>query len=197
MRMKKIYLLLWVSLFTCSSFSLLCQEEEPLPLPKSLQQNRLFSDKRPTFLVGGNVGFQFGNYTFIDVSPHVGIYPFDFLCIGVGASYMYMRYNYYKQYNDSHIYGVKAFIEGYIWRLLVLHAEYEYINYKLNFYNMQTGKLTKSERVGTHAFLVGPGYKQPVTNKISLYCLLLFNLYEDNYSFFSNPVVRVGINVDL
>ncbi len=194
--MRKIFFYLFLLFLTFSSLYAQ-QDEGSLPLPKSLQKNGGLIKQRPTFLVGGNFGFQFGNYTFVDISPHVGVYPFDFLCIGVGGSYMYMRYSYFKQSNDSHIYGFKAFIEGYIWKLLVLHGEYEYINYKLNVYNAQTSQFMGAERVSTHALLVGPGYKQPVGNRVSLYCLLLFNLYEDNYSFFTNPVVRVGINVDL
>lgn len=191
---KSIIFFLLIFLIPLTSIG---QENEDIPLPKSLKNQSENNQRKLNFVVGGNFGFQFGNYTFIDVSPHVGIYPVDFLCIGVGGTYMYMRYSNYHQSSDTHIYGFKAFIEGYVWQRLILHAEYGYTNYKLNFFDGTTENFLYSNRVGTHAILLGPGYKQTVTDRISLYCLLLFNLYEDQYTFYSNPLVRVGINVDL
>ena len=57
--------------------------------------------------VGGNFGLQFGNITFVALSPLINYHFNDYLMIGVGPIYQYFSYNdptYNYSYSSS-IYG--------------------------------------------------------------------------------------------
>lgn len=181
--MKKIIWFIAILL----SFSVLYAQEE-VPLPKSLQTRQAKHDNKERtfdFLVGGYVGAQFGSITAIEVSPHFGICPVDFLCVGIGGTYIYMYINdnYYSDDEQTHVFGGNAFVEGYVWDKLILHAEYEYLSFPIN----------NGARLDSHALLAGPGYQQGVTDKLYVYGVLLFPVVKTE-NVYSIPVVRLGVN---
>lgn len=162
-------------------------QEEDVPLPKSLQSYKPRTDKAErqiSFVAGGYVGAQFGTVTSVEASPHFGICPVDFLCIGVGGTYMYMRVEDYYDTYQTHVFGFNGFLEGYAWDKLVLHAEYEFLSFPWR----------DDARLNSHALLAGPGYQQKVSDKVYIYGLILFPVLttEDVYSI---PVIRIGFNV--
>ena len=177
-------------------------DTESVPLPKSLRQGvnvkKDESARKVKFLVGGFGGVAIGSATSVEVSPHVGIYPVKWLALGVGGSYIYLNYKLYT-FGDrlgAHIFGGRFFVEGYAWKSLVIHASYEYLTYEKMFFDNLTNA-TYSKRVGTHAVLVGIGYKNQLTERVSIYSHVLFNLNNDEYSLYAIPIFRVGVNVDL
>lgn len=174
---------------------LYAQEETDVPLPKSLQNTKSIKnpDRKIKFLTGGTFGFQIGNYTAIELSPKFGFYPCEYLSLGITGTYMFMRDRYYN-YN-SHTFGGGVFVEGYLWQRLILHAEYEYLNFEVTDYN-SLGQLVQT-RVGNHGVLLGPGYRQIISDRISLYFLVLFCVYQGNYSPYAIPNYKVGITIDL
>jgi hypothetical protein len=192
MKMKKnrwCYLLVFTLLIAFSG-NLAAQNIDDVPLPKSLKSGGKADapdkDRKVKFVVGGYLGFGVG-YSVLNlhVSPHVGICPgIDFLCIGVGGTYQLTYYrdpNGYKSF--SHVFGFNAFVEGYIWDRLVLHGEYEW----LSFPGGTDGRFT------SNAVLLGPGYKQNITDKLSVYTHLLFPAYDPENVY---PIIdiRVGVN---
>src|SRR5687768_12934957 len=52
--------------------------------------------KKLTF--GGNFGAQFGQVTFVDVSPLVGYRATDKLTVGIGGTYNFLDFRYTDQY---------------------------------------------------------------------------------------------------
>lgn len=183
--MKKILFILVV----CLAVGAVSAQEEEVPLPKSLayKQYKKNGEKRKfDFIAGGYFGLQIGNLTSIDVSPHFGICPVDFLCIGIGGTYMFANYHdsYYAINTQSHIFGGNAYIEGYIWDRLVIHAEYEFLSFP------QQDKT----RLNSHALLVGAGYQQQITEMIYIYGHILFPAYSTEKVY---PLAnyRLGINV--
>ena len=176
-------------------------ETEAVPLPKSLRQGVNIknneAERKVKILVGGYFGFSIGMNTNVELAPHVGIVPIKYLAIGVGGTYIYNSLRGFNGARDKyHIFGANAFIEGYLWNYLVLHASYEYLRYKLPIYDLM-GNVAAYEWVGTHAVLIGPGYKQQVTNNVSIYSLILFNINNDEYSLYSIPIIRFGVNINL
>ena len=73
---------------------------------------------------------------------------------------------------------------------------YEYVNYEYAEYDPNTLQITYKERKNDHSLLIGPGYRQPVTDNINMYLLCLFNIFQTSESFYSNPTIRIGITID-
>lgn len=192
--MKKIVLLLLLSFFMHCAHQCYAQYDD-VPLPKSLRNTKpAKAERKLKMMAGGTFGAQFGSYTAVSLSPMFGIYPVDWLLLGVGGTYMYSYEGYYGL--SSHVYGGTAFIEGLIWKQrIILHAGYEYINYD-QFYMISGSSQIYKERVGSHAILLGPGYRQPVSESVNIYALLLFNVIQNYNSFFANPIIRIGVTFD-
>ncbi|MEG2070119.1 MAG: hypothetical protein RR034_01945 [Bacteroidales bacterium] len=189
--MKRIWMIMVIIL---ASLQFSIAQYEDVPLPKSLKAitpREEKSDRKIKFLAGGNFGLQFGNYTAVEISPQFGIYPVDWLLVGVGGTYMFSWDSYYKI--PCHTFGFNAYLQGYIWKRLILHVGYEYLNYPI-FYVDKT--MTRHD---LHSVVVGAGYRQYVTDRVSVYGLLLFNVYQssDYYTRDFVPIVRFGVNFDI
>lgn len=188
--MKKLSLC-FLLLFIGFSFSTNAQIDD-VPLPKSLQRSdkQRDIDKKLRFTAGGGFGLQFGSsYAGVSLSPVVGVYPFDWLLIGVGANYSY-TYSYGSSFHD---FGVNVFVRGLIWQQrLIAHLGYEYLNLDYG----------RDGRFDAHALYLGPGYRQPLGDRVSLHALLLFNLANwnssnlDTRSFFPFFYPTIGVTFD-
>lgn len=186
--MKKLIGFILIVLLSCSVMA----QSENVPLPRSLQTKSTGDgqekpERKVKFVAGGTVGFGFSRSELnLQLSPHFGIKPaVDFLCFGVGGTY---NLNYYKDPSSglkyfTHIFGFNAFAEGYIWNRLVLHAEYEWLNFPGG-----------EDRWSSNGVLVGPGYTQGLTDKVSMYGLILFPVYDER-NVYGVVEMRVGVNV--
>lgn len=187
--MKKI-IGLFLLILCCSA---VVAQSEDVPLPKNLQvkapkdqQGQQKAERKMKFVAGGTIGFGVNRSELnLKLAPHFGICPgIDFLCIGVGGTY-YL--NYYKDpfsglKQFTHIYGFGGFVEGYVWDRLVLHAEYEWLRFPA---------LDET----SHGVLLGPGYKQNVSDMVSVYGHILFPVYETLNGVYGVVEMRVGVNV--
>jgi hypothetical protein len=137
---------------------------------------------------GGNLGLQFGNLTFIDVSPLVGYRFTDKISAGPGISYMYYRENFrgFAPFSTT-IYGGRVFGRYHFRPNMFGHAEYEVLN--LEYYSIFTNGV---ERANIPSFLVGGGFRQPLGGRLFMNLLALFNLNPHPLSPYSNPVIRMG-----
>jgi hypothetical protein len=74
---------------------------------------------------------------------------------------------------------------------LFAHAEYEILNLEAyDFY--------PTRRVNVESLLVGGGYFQRIDGSNSgIFVMLLYNLTESLYTPYSNPIVRIGVNLGL
>ena len=175
------------------------QSDDDIPLPKSLQTGRAANniDRKVKFMVGGSFGFQIGTYTAIEVAPKFGIYATDFLAFGITGTYMFMHTRAYNLSLNSHTFGGGAFVEGYVWKRLILHASYEYLNFDALF--IDNANQVYVDRVGNHGILVGPGYRQKVGERVNIFALILFPVYQSQHELkpYSIPVYKVGVTVDI
>ncbi len=168
--------------------------QTPIPLPRSLQTKSNVSsqdtmarkpERKVHFTVGGNVQFQLSNNELnFQLSPHIGVLPTDWLCIGIGASYRLRYYKYGGVKYTENIIGGNAFMEGYICKRGIVHAEYELLSFPQDSYfpNNKLPLFTDSNgRPAAHTVLIGPGYKQQFSDASSMYFLVLFCVYDPQY----------------
>jgi hypothetical protein len=172
-------------------------------------------------VVGGNMGFQFGTVTGIMISPEVRIRAVDQLFVGIGVTYEYFNYKDYY-WNDStksylnyssNVFGGRIYLRYYLHSLFsswvgnfFAHAEYEYLAFVQPYHYDPNGKIWDpynntlapgKTTISYNSILVGAGYSQPVGGRVFMDLLILFNLNNSYYSFYSNPIFRVGVGVGL
>lgn len=137
---------------------------------------------------GGNVGAQFGNQTFVLVSPLVGYKVTDRWSLGTRITYEYIRVKYGTLHYQNHVVGGSLFTRYFVYKDLFAHVEYEILNGDWN----DTGK-----RTNIPSLLVGGGYLFRMGGNAGFGLSILFNLLPSNYSPYNNPVINAGFTIGL
>ncbi len=136
---------------------------------------------------GGNAGFQFGDITFIDVSPLVGYRITDKFSAGVGGTYRYLKNKIFFPPFETNILGYRAFVRYDITQVFYPYAEYENLSLRVG---------NEAPREWFDALFIGAGLFQPVGRRGGINLLVLYNLNYSNarFSYFYNSpwVFRVG-----
>ncbi len=163
-----------------SSLSLLAQDTRPF-------KDRLY--------FGGNFGVSFGStgrerLTTLDISPVVGYKFTDRFMAGPGLVYQYVNYQdkLLKINLNFNNYGAKVFGRYRITESLFAHTELEELSRE--FFEDNTSK-----RVNVFSFLVGGGYRQMLGSNSSIDLLVLFNLNDNRFSPYPNPIIRAGFGI--
>jgi hypothetical protein len=154
-------------------------------------------DQKPGFgeriFWGGNLGMQFGNLTYVDISPLAGYKITEQVHAGIGATYIYYRYKDIYGSFETSIYGGRVFGRYFPMENLFAHVEYELLNLEVpesvsgtNYSNLVRDYIS--------SVFVGGGYAQPIGDRSALILMVLFNLTEEQYSPYQNPVIRIGFN---
>jgi len=151
------------------------------------------------FFTGGGLGLQFGDITIIDISPILGYHVTDNIAAGVGLSYQYYRDKRFTPTYSADIYGGSVFARYYFDESFLenffLHAEYEILNFEAVITNPVSGWYY--DRVNVPALLLGGGYSQPIGSYSAFTIAVLFDVIEDINSLYTNPVIRMGVNIGL
>lgn len=147
------------------------------------------------FFFGGNIGLQFGNITFVEVSPTFGYHITPKFSAGAGIVFQYVRYNanVYGEELSTSVAGSKFFGRYLVWENLFLTAETQLLSvasYRADIY----GQLTKF-RTLVPVMFVGGGYQQPIGEKSFVTISLLYDVIDEPYSPYSNPYIGIGINI--
>jgi hypothetical protein len=160
------------------------------------------------YFFGGGLGLQFGDVTLIDISPMLGYRITEKLAAGVTLTYKYYKVkNYYPYYLNlpstdlkSNIYGGSLFGRYFLFENLFAQAEYEYLLYSYDAYDINTGGsgYSKSNKtIDLPSFFLGGGYRQPIGGRTFFTITVLYNFSESPYSPYSNPIIRAGISVGM
>lgn len=140
--------------------------------------------------VGGTLGLQVGSFTNLELSPDVSYHFNDWVCLGVGGTYMFSHYKTGTQAYNSHVFGARGFVEAHFFNYVALHVEYQWLNYE-EYGNSE-------ERTYSHNILMGGGFYQK-SGRVAYYILLFYNLsnkaYPDNI--LSSFVTKAGFIVFL
>ncbi len=143
---------------------------------------------------GGNFSFQFGNVTFIDVSPLAFYQATPQLQLGVGATYQYIRFN-FRGFNATanNIYGGRVFgrFFPFVSSPFFAHAEYESLN--TAYFDLLAGEVRRDWVPGT---FLGGGYMQGMSERAAFNFTVLYNFSWNEFrSPYASPwVVRVGFH---
>ncbi len=172
--MRKRYLIL-ISIFFILQIPLSVGAQEQSPPPKPLK-DRLF--------VGGNLGLQFGSYTYVEVAPLTGIHLTNFFDVGIGGIYTYSK-NSLTNFTNQ-IYGANAFAQLLVIKPVMLHVQIETVN--SGIYNL-SGDIS---RQWFQSVLVGGGIRQPISERSYSFILILWDLNEGYNTPYQNPVIKVG-----
>ena len=141
------------------------------------------------FYTGGNFGLSFGTVTAIDISPIIGYKITKDFSAGVGVIYMY--YSDAQYHFSTNAYGGRLFARHLIIENLFAHVEYELINrdaFDLNDHLI---------RVNVTGVLVGGGYTQRIAGNSFFNIMALWNLNDNPYSLYPNPIIRMGFSIGL
>ena len=171
-----------------------------VPLPKSLRtvNSKNNPDRKVKFQTGGNVGVQIGALMGLELQPKFAVVPIEQLAIGITATYVFRWYVPTKEVSNT--FGVSPYVEGYLFKKqLVLHAEYEFVNFPVRQYDIYGNEIGKF-RSSSHVILVGAGYHKELSDRSSITTIILLPVYQYNpdgvnyYGAWYTPIVRVGYN---
>ncbi len=190
--MLRIYKRLVILLITLSLYPLITlNAQDTLKTVKQPKTHDILS--RMDF--GGIIGAQFGDVTYIEVSPIASYRVTEKFHAGLGLTYQYYDYNDPNpawSYSSS-AYGGSIFARYFVWRDLFAHLEYAPL-YITNFVYPPT-VMPDNSAPWAHDIFVGGGYRQWMGERASVNFMMLFNVNETVYSPYSNPIIRIGFGV--
>ncbi|HOY42596.1 MAG TPA: hypothetical protein PLX60_12055 [Chitinophagales bacterium] len=128
--------------------------------------------------LGGNFGLQFGNYTYVNVSPTAGYMVVkDRLELGGGPILIYQRFRFSNISAISFfVYGADVYARGFLYKGLFLESRYDLVN-KPSYYNLD-------RRLWVNHLLLGAGYAAPI-GKIGVFNIsLLYNVLDNDESIY-------------
>lgn len=175
------YVLLLV--FTVFSLSASAQQANVPAQPKPALKDRLF--------FGGDLGASFGNYTTVYIAPIIGYRITPKWGAGLGPSYSYINDKRYVGYEyETSSYGARMFTQYNIIPQLLLYGEAAWVNAEV-FDDFSYDYI----REDIFSILLGGGYTQQLGQRSGLSLMILFNVLEDEYTYYENPIFRAGFNV--
>lgn len=156
------------------------------------------------FFIGGSIGFTFGSYTYVNISPVVGYRFTPRWTVGLGGTFQYYKTNSSLFNNtESIVYGGSGFVRYMIiqdiGKLLplvktdggfYLHTEYETLSLETSVFDKDNE--LSGNRYWAQSVLVGGGFRQQVGRRTYLFLELLWNLTYDSQLPYNNPLFRVG-----
>ncbi len=169
-------------LFLVLNTPVFAQDQEPRH-PKPKAKSQFWSKDR--IVTGGNLGASFGTITVVDISPIIGYKITDKFIYGVGGTYMYYAFRHSQSTFKTHIYGARTFARYYPIEFLFGHAEYEWLN-------GQFSPFTR-DRINTTGILLGGGISQRLGGSSALVLTALWNVHDDPFYPYPNPIIRGGI----
>jgi hypothetical protein len=146
-------------------------------------------------VTGGGFGLGFSSTSdFFSVSPMIGYQVTTRFMAGTGFTYRFTNYKTSPpiKLND---YGINPFLRFIVYKNIFLQTEYEYLNYEF------PTSFTESVRQEFGSFLAGGGFVQPISSKVGIYFMALYNFsYKtpigNDYTPYNSPlVIRAGVNV--
>ncbi|MFY0653661.1 MAG: hypothetical protein JXQ96_16575 [Cyclobacteriaceae bacterium] len=138
------------------------------------------SDWQDRIFTGGNVGFQFGTITNINLSPTLGYRITNAFSAGVGVSYVYQKF---ASISRTH-YGGNVFARYNITQQFFAMTQYESLSIDVG----------GSRRIGLNSFMVGGGIQQPLGGNAVASFTVLYNLSYDETkpTIYDSPIVIGG-----
>jgi hypothetical protein len=139
---------------------------------------------------GGNIGGNIASWGSFFVAQPMALYRFtDITMAGIGGTYMYSSRNYQTTLGQritlsDNIYGLNIFARQLIFEPAFVHVEYNPLNFSV--FNSTNGD---SKRNWVNAFYIGGGINQSISDRSSIYIMILYDvLHDPNRSFRQTPI---------
>ncbi len=162
---------------------------------------------------GGNFGLALGNVTYIEIAPNIGYKFTERFDAGLGISYLYYKESIQYQVNSGNIqtweyksktYGANVFADYMLFDNLeetlklnigsiIAHTEFERLNVNAYSYDA-AGNMINDGRTWINSFLVGGGIRQKLNERATVSLLVLYNLTEEAFTPYSNPVFKINFS---
>lgn len=165
------------------------QAQDFIPDTSASQPAKKHGFKASRLFFGGDIGFIFGDYTNIELSPLIGYRLTDRLSIATQFKYSYTKSKYYDiSFSD---YGLALSSSYNITKQIFAHVEYEYISIDSQLYNLW-GLYTNQKRISFNNILVGGGYRTQIGDRSFANLMILWNISNNAYSVYNNPIIRMS-----
>ncbi len=138
--------------------------------------------------VGGDFGGGYSTYnSYIQITPIIGYDLTQRIQIGSRLTYMHQWYQdgFGNKYN-SNIYGGSLFLRYIFWKSLYVQTEYEILSVP-DYYSVDANA-TRTVK----SLFAGLGFIQPIGDSAFITESVLYNFLDNEYSPYSNPLIRVG-----
>lgn len=149
------------------------------------------------WFTGGMIGAGFSSYSsYVEIAPIVGFKVTPNFHVGTRITYIYNSYLMptgpaTEERVNLHHYGASIFARYLFFKFLFAHAEYEALSFDL--YNDPLGR----NRIWINSLFLGGGFYQQVGGRGFMTFAILFNLLDNEYSPYSNPMFRIGFGIGL
>jgi hypothetical protein len=156
----------------------------PPPPPKKSLSERLY--------FGGNVGVSFGDVTYVDVSPYMGIDLGHNWSGGLGVFYRYRDDERYEPNLSTSDYGASVFARYRPVPPLYLHAEYSWTDFE---YPLLGGGTARDDYT---AVLLGGGFVKPLGGRSAFIVQALYDVSwsDDDPTPYDSPwLISAGVSV--
>lgn len=147
-------------------------------------------DFKERIFFGGYIGLQFGDFTFVDISPIAGYRITNKLSAGIGLTYQYFHDRFFGY--GTHTFGGSTFARFLIIPQAFVYAEYEMLNLESTYFFEDNGN-----RFWEYNYFLGAGYRQRIGSRAFFNIMLLYNFNDDSFVYFQNPIFRFSIEVGL
>lgn len=158
------------------------------PLEHTVEETKPKMSLKDRLFFGGNLGAQFGNYTLINVAPMGGVKITDKWSVGTQVTYSYVNINYTNYRYQDHIYGGSLFTRYFLFDNIFAHVEGEALNGNW----AGTG-----ERFNVNSLFLGGGYLYRIGNRAGFGITAMFNVLQNKYSPYRNPIINAGFTFGL
>lgn len=143
-------------------------------------------ENRPFY--GAYLNLLVGDYTNVGISPFIGYGITRTTEIGVGPFYQHT----FIRRNDFSSYGGRAFLRQGVYKQFFAQAEYEYMDTR----DAELSALAedRNRRIQVSSLLLGAGYYGGVGGRTRMHMTVLFNVLDNDYRPYNQPMIRIGFS---
>ncbi len=178
---KKSYLLCLIVVLVMVNHGSISAEERDV---------RLMSPAERIF-VGGYLGAHFDFFTTISLHAHTGYLITNRLSAGLSTNYQYSGI-WGERLFSTHVYGGGGFARFMVFSGIFMQAEYEHLQLRTR---QEADSPTKFAKNSEDNYFIGLGYAAPVSRRVNLNLVLLYNINQNSAVYFNNPFFRIGVDV--
>jgi hypothetical protein len=159
------------------------------------QQQAVKKPKVNRWFAGGMLGAGFSSYSaYVSVEPLIGYSITPSFQVGARFTYIYNSFTIYNGFQDVRYnlnsFGAGVFSRYIIYKGIMAEVEYENLNLEyVDYYSFNEG------RMWVPSLFLGGGYIQTVGGRGFASIAILWNVLENEYSPYVNPLIRIGFGV--